>query len=363
MSETFLAACPPGLEPLLAGEFAALGLRKPQAYFKAGQASASLSFEGPLEAGFTAAYCLRTAERVSLKVGAFRAATFAELESGAARLDWRAYFAEGAPADVKAKIARSRLNHARGAAERLARAARLSLSGDEAAPQVLARVEDDRCEVWLDLGGEPLHRRGYRQETAKAPLRETLAAGLLLDSGWDGRSPLLDPLCGAGTIVIEAALLAAGVWPGARRAHAFTRWRRFSAARWAPPPGRPLGAPTLAGSDRDAGAIEAARANAARAGVASMVTFTRAAVSAAPVPPGNGWLVANPPYGHRVDGQRDVRDVYAQLGKLLRERLPGWRAALVCPSVPLARATGLPFAGGLSTMNGGLDVRFARLGG
>jgi putative N6-adenine-specific DNA methylase len=360
--ETFLAACPPGLEALLAAELAALNLRKPQAYFKPGEANAALEFTGPLEAGFTAAYCLRTAERVLLRLGAFPAVSLQDLDRGAAALPWRDYLPAGAPASVKARCRASKLQRERPAAERLARAAGLAPSQDEAAPYVLARVVKDVCEVWLDLGGEPLHRRGYRQAVAKAPLRETLAAGLVLFSGWDGRAPLLDPLCGSGTIAVEAALLAAGIWPGALRKHAFTSWPRFAKTRWSAPPGRPLGKPLIAGSDRDAGAIAAARANAERAGAAGLVEFTQAAVTASPAPEGRGWLVSNPPYGHRVDGERDIRNLYAQLGRLLTERLPGWKAALICPNIPLARATGLPFAPGPSTKNGGLDVRFTRLG-
>ncbi len=361
-----LAAAPPGLEPLLAQELAELGLAPPRRYFKPGQGDGAVAFEGSLEALYRANLELRVAERVLLRLGRFEAGSFAALERLAARVSWRETLPAGAALTVRVDSRRSKLYHERAVAERLAGAAgrRLAAPG-EAAPILQASVDRDVVTLDLDSSGEPLHRRGYRLETAKAPLRETLAAALLRASGWDKASPLLDPFCGSGTIAIEAYQLSRNLAPGRARRFAFMDWPGFDATLWQNVRARAEEAarrdgPVVAASDRDAGAIEAASANAARAG-AEAIAFSRAAVSAVVPPAGTGWLVANPPYGARLSAGKDVRDVYAQLGKLLRGPCAGWKAALICPALELARATGLRVEPGYSTKNGGLDVRLFSL--
>jgi putative N6-adenine-specific DNA methylase len=199
--------------------------------------------------------------------------------------------------------------------------------------------------------------------TAKAPLRETLAAAALLGAGWDPSAPLLDPMCGAGTIPIEAALLARRIPPGLSRKFAFQRWPGFDAARWerivAEGRGRALArAPApIAGSDRDAGAIEAALANAARAGVGDDVVFRRAALSAIEPPDGPGWVVTNPPYGVRVGARGELRNLFGQLGNVLRRCCPGWQVALLSADRQLERQVGLSFAAKFETNNGGIRIR------
>jgi putative N6-adenine-specific DNA methylase len=193
-------------------------------------------------------------------------------------------------------------------------------------------------------------------------LRETLAAALLLASGWDARSPLLDPFCGAGTIVIEAALLARRRAPGRARSFAFMAWSDFDATAWnalltaadaradaAPPP------PPIAAADRDAGAVAAAAANAERAGVARDLTLSQRTLSELEPPGGRGWLVTNPPHGVRLSRGRDLRDLYARLGQVLRARCPGWRVALLSPG-RLHAAIGFPLEPALQLLHGGLRL-------
>ncbi|MCS6910799.1 MAG: methyltransferase, partial [Anaerolineales bacterium] len=234
-----------------------------------------------------------------------------------------------------------------------------------AAQLIVIRLVHDVCTISLDSSGELLHRRGYRLATAKAPLRETLAAGVLLASGWTPDRPLLDPFCGSGTLPIEAALLALAIAPGYARDFAFRYWPGYDAALFdslraqshAPAPV----ALRISGSDRDAGAIEAARANAERAGVAASVEFVQRSVSAITPPADSGWVVTNPPYGLRVSQNRDLRDLYAAFGKVLRERFRGWQVAFLCPDAALARHTGLAFSGPpLSFVHGGLTVKLWR---
>lgn len=236
---------------------------------------------------------------------------------------------------------------------------------------VTVRLVHDECEISLDASGDLLHLRGYRQAVAKAPLRETLAAGLLMASGWDASAPLVDPLCGSGTIPIEAALMARRIPPGLARADAgafaFVRWPDFDAEAWAaliaearaailPAPLAPI-----AGSDRDAGAIESAIANAERAGVAADVTFTRCALSAAELPGESGWVVTNPPYGVRVGERERLRDLYAALGNLVRARGAGWSLAALTADraleTQIGTALGAPLQERMRTSNGGIPVR------
>jgi putative N6-adenine-specific DNA methylase len=234
--------------------------------------------------------------------------------------------------------------------------------------QVQVRLVDDRCTLSIDAGGAPLHRRGYRLATGKAPLREDLARALLLLSGWDRATPLVDPFCGSGTILIEADLLARRIPPGAARAFAFERAPAFDAASWqaartaalaaAAPP---AAAPPLLGSDRDPGAIEAARSNAARAG-AGHIQLVQAPLGGAPAfaaPPGPaGALVTNPPWGQRTGRDRTLLALYQSLGTRARSLPPAWRVALAVADPQLAAATGLPVESRLMTDAGGVKVYF-----
>jgi putative N6-adenine-specific DNA methylase len=229
---------------------------------------------------------------------------------------------------------------------------------------VIVRLVNDECTLSIDTSGPLLHRRGYRLETAKAPLRETLAAGLLLASGWDAASPLLDPFCGSGTIAIEAALLAKQIPPGSARRFAFMDWPGFQPAAWdallaeSRQAIRPDIPPILA-SDRDAGAVQIAQANAGRAGLAGHIEFSHRAVSAIE-PAGTGWVVTNPPYGLRVSANKDLRNLYAQFGNVLRLKCPAWHIAVLCSDPALLRQIGLPLDTSLSLVNGGVAVRLGR---
>lgn len=204
--------------------------------------------------------------------------------------------------------------------------------------------------------------RGYRQAVGKAPLRETLAAALLHASEWTGSSPLLDPFCGSGTIAIEGALLARRIPAGLHRRFAFMEWPSYDKSQWrrliddAQTSALASSPVPVLGSDRDAGVIESARANAERAGVAADVEFSVRAISGIE-PPGEVGLVAtNPPYGVRVNKSSDVRNLYAQLGHILRQRCAGWRVAVYSPDSRLVKEIGLPFKELLRTSNGGIRV-------
>jgi putative N6-adenine-specific DNA methylase len=227
----------------------------------------------------------------------------------------------------------------------------------------------DRCTVSVDSSGALLHRRGYRQATAKAPLRETLAAAMLLGSGWTPDRPLLDPFCGAGTVAIEAAMIARGIAPGLLRAarpdgFAFMQWPGFDATLWerltseAREAVRPAAAAPIVASDRDAGAIEAARANAERAGVQESIALEQRTLSAVPPLPTGGWIVTNPPYGARLGDRGPLRALYARLGAIAAS-LEGWSLALLSGDPMLEGQLALPLAERWRSSNGGIPVRLA----
>jgi putative N6-adenine-specific DNA methylase len=365
----------PGLESIAAAELRVLGIVPHRAQV------GGVHFQGPLEIMYRANLWSRTVSRVIARVGEFHAASFSELEKRARRLPWERFVRADGAVRVHVTCRKSRLYHSDAVAERVAGAihARIGAGaaphssgmdddeGEERSDQlVVVRLLHDRCTVSIDSSGALLHRRGYRLATAKAPLRETLAAALLLASEWRPDAPLLDPLCGSGTIPIEAALIARRIAPGARRRFAFEHWPERDTGRWkalldeastralarAPAP--------IQGSDRDAGAIEAALANADRAGVSSDLELTRRPLSAIEPPERAGWIVTNPPYGSRV-GESDVlRDLYARFGSVVRRCCSGWSVAVISASARLERQTGLAFQELARTRNGGIPVRLLR---
>jgi len=362
------AAAAPGLEPLVAEELRALsglvplepGVPEP----------GGVTFRTDRRGLYAANLHLRIASRVLVRLGSFRAATFHELERRGARLPWAGFVPNGRAVRFRVTSKKSRLYHQEAVAERLTRMIGAPTPGLDAdtpgAQEFVVRLFRDECTVSADASGELLHRRGYRLATAKAPLRETLAAAMLAGSGWTAEAPLVDPFAGSGTIPIEAALYTRRIPPGLHREFAFQHWPGYDARAWtalladARAAIRPEAPAPIAGSDRDAGAVAAATANAERAGVADDIVWRRAALSAIEPPAGPGWVVTNPPYGTRVGERQRLRDLYAQLGHVLRRRCSGWEAAILSAHAELERQTALPFATVLATVNGGIRVRLVR---
>jgi putative N6-adenine-specific DNA methylase len=402
--DRYFAVCAPGLEACTALELQRLGLLpapakkaetnpagppKREEEPRLGETNRPASivggvgFEGDLADLYRANLHLRTASRVLARLGMpFLARDFDELRAKAARLPWERFLAPGQPVALRVTCHKSRLYHsdavarvlALALADRLGQPSPLVKTDEESdqPPQlIVVRLAEDRVTVSVDSSGTILHKRGYRLASAKAPLRETLAAGLLMASGWDLHSPLLDPFCGSGTIPIEAALMALGIPPGIKRRFAFMDWPGFDQQLWASiqtpfpinHPPFPINHPpslTILASDRDAGATEMARQNAERAGVADCIEFSCRAVSAVEPPPGPGWVVTNPPYGQRVRGGRDLRDLYARFGDVLREKCPGWQVTVLCSDRALLGQMRLELDTSLALVNGGIRVRVGR---
>ncbi len=374
---TFFATATPGLEAFAAQELRALGLLPPAQDNSPAEEPGGVTFQGGLADLYRANLHLRTAGRVLVRLGEFYADTFPDLRKKASKLEWNRYLVPGQPVSLAVTCHKSRLYHSNAVAERVLAAIgdRLgkvppllkAAEDDPSSPaqRVIVRFTNDECTISIDSSGDLLHRRGYRLATAKAPLRENLAAAMLLASGWDAAAPLLDPFCGSGTIPIEAALLAKNIAPGIDRRFAFMDWPGYDPRAWeaqrsmarAAAAARPGSMPILQASDRDAGAIRMAQANAERAGVADCIEFTCRAVSAIQAPPDPGWVVTNPPYGQRVSEGKDLRNLYAQLGNVLRAACPNWHVAILCSDPRLLGQTSLRLDTRLAFSNGGINVR------
>ena len=386
------ASTGPGLESIAAGELKALGTRGRQEI-------GGVAFGADLQRLYESNLWLRTASRVVVRLGSFHASTFYELERRAKKLPWAEFLPASGAVRVRVTCRKSKLYHSDAVAERMLSAIVGSASrviegsaagtddegleedaGEDAdgvddqpksqpnsAQLFVVRIVHDQCEVSADSSGELLHRRGYRREIAKAPLRETIAAAMVLASGWKGDDPLLDPMCGSGTIPIEAAMIARKIAPGLRRSFQFMNWPGFDADGWNRILENAQAAVTdfsgeIIGSDRDAGAVQAAARNAERAGVSENVRFSLEAVSgsiAAIDDSGkeSGWILTNPPYGVRVGESDDLRNLYAKLGSALKSKR-GWRLGVLTSDSALVRQTRLPLRPRFSTSNGGIPVSF-----
>lgn len=381
------AATAPGLESIAAGELKAIegrGMRG-EGRGKRKAEVGGVAFGGNLETLYQANLWLRTASRVLVRLGQFHASTFYELERRAKKLAWSDFLPQTGDVVVRATCRKSRLYHSDAVAERvlsaIARVAppglqvQSSAAGEEGDDDVndkpsqlfVVRIVDDQVEISADSSGELLHRRGYRREVAKAPLRETLAAAMVLASGWRKNEPLVDPLCGSGTIPIEAALIGRNKAPGLGRRFQFMDWPGFDAKVWDQQIEQARQAVTSAsttirGTDRDAGAIEAATRNAERAGVSADIEFSVDSMSSSLgrlplLSADGGWILSNPPYGVRVGFQTDLRDLYSALGNALAKS-PGWRVGILSADPTLAGQLRVRVRSRFDSRNGGIPVNF-----
>jgi putative N6-adenine-specific DNA methylase len=339
-------ATAPGLEEALCAEVRSKGFNSPRAV------PGGVIIKGGWPEVWRANLWVRGAGRVLAVLASFRALHLDELKARARKVTWGEVLRPGVPFRVEATCAKSLIWHSGAAAERVEAAIREAL-GAPASPEepvlVRARIEHDVCTLSVDTSGEPLHKRGYKEAVAKAPMRETLASLFLRQCGFDGTEPVLDPMCGSGTFVIEAAEIAARLNPGRARRFAFEHLATFDTATWSrmrdvasrriPPEGV-----RFYGSDRDPGAIAMAQANAERAGVADLAAFRQCPISEVSAPEGPpGLVIVNPPYGTRLGDAKKLLPLYRALGHTLLTRFPRWRAGLITSEPTLARATALPF--------------------
>jgi len=353
---SWYATCPRGAEPVLQRELAGLGAKG----IRPGQGG--VRFTGERETALRGCLDLRTALRVLEPIGEFPASDAEQLYEGAAKLPWQELIAPGqtfavaasgrAPGLTHTHFVELKLKDAVVDALRARTGARPDVDPRHPDVLVVAHLANGTCSLSLDLAGDLLSNRGYRVRTVAAPLRESIAAAVVLLSGWEGRTPLHDPVCGSGTLAIEAALFAAARAPGERRTLASEKWprtaaedaralRRIRAELRERAAGRAAeGLPPILASDRDPEAVAAARENARAAGVEVRVSEADARALEPLSPPGQ--LLLNVPYGERLEagGRKQLKTFYHQLGAALR-RLPGHRAAVLSGSEDFESAFGM----------------------
>ena len=342
MSGLFLVAVP-GLEGPLEDEARALGFEDVKAV------AGGVEVAGGMAEAARANVQLRCAVRVLARVAEFRAMHLAQLDKRARRVPWRDWLRDDVPVKVEATCRRSKIYVNKAAVQRVEgglKAAGVPVSKD-AEIVVKVRINDDLCTISLDTTGEALHRRGHKEFVGKAPLRETMAAGFLKVMDFDGTQAVVDPMCGSGTIVLEASEIAMGLVPGRSRSFAFERMADGGSLRrefFGQDESRgAVEGPRFFGFDRNDGAIRGARGNAERAGVADMVAFARGAVSDLVPPEGvaPGIVLVNPPYGGRIGERKLLFGLYGALGAVLAEKFAGWRVGIITSDGGLAKATGL----------------------
>lgn len=348
----------PGFERVLFQEARALG------FASARYVPGGVTLKGDWPDVWRANLEVRGAGRVLVTLGAFRAEHLSQLEKVARRFPWAETLRGDVPVRVEATCKSSRIYHSGAAAERIERAINREL-GAKVSPDaevvIRARFENDVCTIGIDTSGELLHKRGHKEAVNKAPMRETFASLFLRQCGYDGNEPVVDPMCGSGTFVIEAAEIAAGLKPGRTRSFAFEHFATFDVEAWQEM--RSSGetitpAHRFYGSDRDAGAIAMSRANAKRAGVDQFTIFEQHAISdllAHECQP--GLVIVNPPYGDRIGDKQRLNGLYRALGETLLTRFRGWRAGIITSDTALANATRLPFLSpGPAVLHGGTRV-------
>ncbi|MEQ1718864.1 MAG: class I SAM-dependent RNA methyltransferase [Hyphomicrobium sp.] len=355
--EIFLVTAP-GHEAVLCAEARAKG-------FKAAKATAGgVTIKGGWPDVWRANLELRGAGRVLARLGSFRVSHLAQLDKLARRFPWGNVLRKDVPFRVDVTCKGSRIYHSGAAAERIQRAIVEDFGAphsDEAEVCIKARIDNDVCTIGIDTSGDLLHKRGHKEAVSKAPMRETMASLFLRQCGYDGGEPVVDPMCGSGTFVIEAAEIAAGLKPGRSRHFAFEELATFDRAAWLSMRGT-AGATNpgfkFYGSDRDAGAIRMSRANAARAGATDWTEFQQVAISELAAPVGSpGLVIVNPPYGDRIGDKKSLQPLYRALGQTLLTRFHGWRVGLITSDTSLARTCELPFAPpGAPVAHGGLRV-------
>jgi putative N6-adenine-specific DNA methylase len=354
----------PGLEKPLHAEMLVHGFAALR------EVQGGVAFDGTWHDVWRANLQLRGCGKVLARIASFHATHLSQLDKRARTVPWAEHFRKGMPVQIEAVCRKSKIYHSGAAAQRIADAAReeggLTISYD-ADVTLMTRIERDHVTISIDTSGDLLHKRGSKQAMAKAPMRETMAAMFLRECGYARGETMVDPMCGSGTFVIEAAEIAAGLKPGRNRHFAFESLKTFDARVWDGMKEFETDLPAhdgesqtkiqCFGSDRDTGAIRAANANAKRAGVERLTTFQQLTIADLQAPEGPpGLVITNPPYGTRIGDKKPLRDLYATFGKVMGERFKGWRVGLVTSDETLARATGLRLRKGAPVLHGGLRI-------
>jgi putative N6-adenine-specific DNA methylase len=372
MSFPFFATCARGIEPILAGELRELGAKE----IEIGRGG--VHFAGDKTVLYKANLWLRTAIRVLCPILEATVTSPEELYDAVRTLDWTQYLTPDHTLAVDCNVRDSRITHSKYAAlktkdaicdqfvDRCGR--RPSVDVDKPMVGFNLHIYKDQAVLSLDSSGDSLHKRGYRPILTKAPLNEALAAAIILLTDWKGESPFIDPMCGSGTLPIEAAWIALHRPPGLTRKHfGFQGWMDYDVKLWTDLRDqarlgvlKKLPAPIL-GFDIRKDAIAFSRSNARAAGIGNLIHFEVGDVTQFRPPPGPpGTIVCNPPYGERIGEEKELRTLYRTLGEVLRERCAGWSAFVFTGNASLARSIRMPAAAQIPLFNGKIPCRLLR---
>ncbi len=355
----------PGLEAVAADELTELAAHDVTVE------EAGVSFSTTMDGLFRINLRSRICTRILIRLASFRAMSFPELYNKSKKVAWEQYIGSHTAVSVRVSCSHSKLMHSGRAELALSDAIgdQLGFEAKDAAheQQILLRIDNNRCTISLDTSGERLDRRGYRLHSGKAPVRETIAAGLLRWMDWQADEPLCVPMCGSGTFAIEAAWMAQKYASGLQHDFPFMHWPSLKEKRWQ----RALDKTRAMGSDQpvcimaselDAGILKQAKENAAQAGVEDMIDFTQMDVRKLTRPEcasAAGLIICNPPYGDRV--KTDVKPLYASLGDVFKQHFSGWRMVVMVPDPLCEKALGLKVRGRLKIKHGGKWVHVLRL--
>lgn len=373
----FVAPAPRGLADLVAIEMRDCGAEEIR------ERNAGVLFKGTLESGYRACLGSRAASRVLLQIAEFTAATTDEFYAGVRALDWRAHLGPGDTLACEFTGQHPSITHSHFGALKLkdgicdqlreASGTRPDVQPERPSVRVMAHAQGPSVTLLIDLAGEGLHRRGYRRQAGEAPLRENVAAGMLLRAGWPQRAAagaeFLDPMCGSGTLVIEAALIAADIAPGLSREYwGFTGWRGHQPELWsqlleqARARVRTEVRAPIRGTDTDASNLKNAAANAMRAGVSALVQFAVSpAAEVRPLGTGGGLVCTNPPYGARLGDGAAAAAAHRELGLVLRDHFAGWEAVILTAAPAAARELALRTYRTHTLWNGAIECRLLRI--
>ncbi len=370
----YFVTCARGLEAVTAAEILSFGATRAE------PVPGGVAVEGSQEVMYRTNLWSRTSNRVLQVLRAFPARTPDDLYRGFYSFKWETFFRTANTFSVECTIGgrpNPQLNHSHYAKLRIKDAivdrmreksggARPDVDVEDPDLPVVAYVRDGECTINLDTSGGSLHERGYRLDGAFAPLKETLAAGLIELSGWNGREPFFDPMCGSGTLPIEAGLKAGNVAPGLlRRRYPFQRWPDFHKELWdklwseAKAARNPVSEGLLFGADRGGRALLAAQENARYAGFSPReILFMKQEFSAIQKPTSEpGVIIVNPPYGERLGEVEDLAPLYKEMGDLFKQRFQGWRAYVFTGNLELAKHVGLKATRRIPLFNGALECR------
>jgi putative N6-adenine-specific DNA methylase len=366
--ESYFAPCPRGLETVLAQELAELeasGIRT---------ADGGVHFAGTWALGYRANLESRIASRILWRVATAPYKTEDDIFKATLALPWPQWFDVERTIRVNLAAVRCplksldfvtlRIKDAVCDAFRAKGGERPNVNTQAPDVRIHAFLTADRLTLYIDTSGEPLFKRGYRTATGEAPLRENLAAGIVKLSGWNPPEALLDPMCGSGTLLIEAALIALNIAPGAQRSFAFEKLRNFDERLWhglrlsaktrEAPRG---GAPPIYGADLYGDELKSARENIAAAGLADQLQLKQANVLEIPAPAASGVIVTNPPYGVRLSEEHELAEFYPKLGNALKQRFSGWRAYIFTGDAQLPKLIRLSASKRTVLYNGALECR------